>query len=258
MCMFQHEGWDDSSPTPLLVPAKPEVLKEIFSQARRVLTTDTVRWVVEKYGAGDYWRGFVDTFDEDRKKIGDGSEYYRTMMRKLSRAATKSAIPTVEQVVEKGPPKKAYVRQQLVQAIASSYMPNPFAPICVGSLVAVYLTDARCAALDLKGFAKFQPLIARVEQVLDADSFECIWLESQPARQKDGSVPNGMIDGYAGKWSVWYQEDEDGERQIPKSVLTSDDIYAKHFKFMPDSQVMCGPLQATLKKMLETFKSFAG
>lgn len=253
--LFQHEGWNDASPVPRLVDVKPEVLDEICKQAAKVLKVETVRCVIEKYGADEYWRKFPNEFLEDRRSIGDGSAYYRTLMRKLAKAATKSVVPTVAAPQEQGPLKKSCVRQKMAQYIPSSYLPDPFAPPVKDSLVAVLLTEARCMEMGLRGFAKYEPLIARVIRVVDSETFECIWLQSQPTKMKDGEVPNGLTDGYTGKWSVWLQPDDEGEEAPPKSIVKSDDIYASNFKLSPDTQAMCSALQTVLKKLLVEFKS---
>lgn len=230
---------------------KKEVLDEVKKQAGRVLKVDTVRCVMEKYGVANYWTNFAEKFEDDRRELGDGSVYFRTLMRKLLKAATRSVAPeTVEPVPETSQPKKACVQIALTKAIPASYMPNPFAAIKEGTLVAVHLTDARCAELGVTGFANFQPLIARVDRVLDSETFDCVWLKS--VKKKDAGA-HGTTDGYQGKWSVWSQLNNNDEEEIPKSVIKSSDIYAKHFQFMPDSQSMCGPLQAVLKKMLNIF-----
>lgn len=134
---------------------KKDVLAEVKKQAAKVLKVETVACVMEKYGAADYWRDFSENFENDRNAIGDGSVYFRTMMRKLSKAATKTAAPVAEPVLEKMPPKKACVQIALSRAIPASYMPNPFAPIKEGALVAVHLSDARCTELGLTGFTHF-------------------------------------------------------------------------------------------------------
>lgn len=205
--------------------------------------------VLDQYGARDYWKNFPDNFFGNRHLFGDGSQYFRVTMRKLVNACTKTPplpVQILDDIGQRRRDKDAFIKQKLSEAIPSSYMPSPYSQIKVGSLIAVHLTEERCGELGLVGFKDFQPLLARVCQVLDAENMECVWLVSQPL--KGPHCEDGLSDGYRGRWHDW---ESDGE--VFKTILKTDDCYARNFKLLPGSNRLCGPLAHVLKANLASF-----
>lgn len=243
---FQHEFPDDVKAAPVLAPVRMQPMADAKAAVGNLLKRKTVSTVLAERGVLGYWSAFIDDFFGDRSTYLDGSAYFRSVLRKLRRAATKTPQPPPGQP---GPAEKPYdpVRQRIKEEIPSSYMPSSV-PSQEGSLLAVYLTGDRVNELDLHGFKNFEPLIARVNRVLDSETFECSWLEAQPV--KGHEMANGMTDGYNGRWQEWTLENG----TIPLSVLKADDIYAANFKLMPATQKMCTSLKKILKRALSIFK----
>lgn len=218
------------------------------SAVANLLKRVTVRNVLEARGALGYWEKFGENFYGDRCLYGDGLAYFRSSMRKLLRAATKTAVlPAVDGCVI----EHAFtpVRLKIANAVPPSYMPSKVPPI-KKSLVAVYFTDERREELNLsEAFTEFEPLIACVERVIDSETFECSWLESQPCQGE--VLPDGMPDGYNGRWRHWDPLNDDDPST---TVIQLSDIYAANFKLYPGSQKMCGPLKSILKSALSVFK----
>lgn len=247
--LFQHE-WPNDTAAPVLAQAKIQPPLDARAAVGNLLKKDTVRKVLEERGVLDYWRDFPENFFGDRSVYGDGSTFFRSAVRKLRRAATRTPkpppAPAGAGVVKPYDP----VRQKIKNEIPSSYMPSSTPPQ-VKSLVAVYMTESRWNELGLNGFDHFEPLIARVRRVIDSETFECQWLASQPVHGE--AMENGLTDGYNGRWEPW--EEEDGT--VPLTILHSADIYAANFKLFPDSQKMCGSLKKILKRALNIFKGVA-
>lgn len=218
------------------------------SAAENLLKRETVRKVLEARGALGYWERFSDNFFGDRFRYGDGSAYFRSCIRKLKKAATKTPeLPPAEHFVV---PDFTPVRLKICDAIPHSYMPS-HTPPQVNSLVAVYLTDGRRAELNLSDeFMDFEPLIARVQRVVDDETFECSWMESQPV--KGEVLPDGLPQGYNGRWQDWSPPDE---HEPLTTVIKLSDMYAANFKLYPGSRKMCGPLKTILKAGLSVFKA---
>lgn len=210
-----------------------------------------VRDVLVNAGADKYWEEFMGTVLTDTEALGDGSRYFHTCMRKLIRASASlpkpPSLPVPDRVVEANRSKPS-VRQIINHGFPTSYMPHPSAPIKEGSLVAVYITEERCQELHLDGFHSFEPLIAKTIRVVPPNSYECVWLESQPGNEV---VPDGLVDGYKGRWQLWL--DDDGE-PAPSVVLNFSDIYAANFKLVPGTNRIPVPLKHVLKEALEVFK----
>lgn len=139
---------------------------------------------LEAHGHLEFWQKFVDNFLVEKKLYGDGSLFFRSSMRKLLKFATKTpgkvALPANFQ--SKTFKSDVHVRQKIRTAIPSSYMPNHFAPISEGSLVAVFMPEERCNVLGLEGFSDYESLVAKVLVVRDGDVYKCVWMESQPVR----------------------------------------------------------------------------
>lgn len=247
LLLFQHE-WTDDTATPCLAAPKIQPMLDAQSATDILLKRETVRQVLEARGVLEYWQRFPDNFYGDRGLYGDGSAYFRSCMRKLLKAATKTAeLPAA--VNNTDVPEFNPVRLKICDAIPSSYMPS-HTPPRVNSLVAVHLTDDRRAELNLSDeFMNFEPLIARVARVVDDETFECSWLESQPVRGE--VVPDGLPEGYNGRWQDWLPPDD----EEPMTVLNLSDIYAANFKLYPGSRKMCGPLKTILRAALSIFKA---
>lgn len=156
MVAFQHE-WTDLAAAPELAPVKMQPLTDAKAAVKSMLKRNTVRQVLEERGALAYWTQFVDNFFGDRYVYGDGSAYFRSVLRKLRRASTKTSKPPVEPAVAVKPFEP--VRQRIRDTIPSSYMPSSVPPQA-RSLVAVYLSENRVRELGLDGFRHFEPLIA--------------------------------------------------------------------------------------------------
>lgn len=219
---------------------------------RSLLSLKNVWDVLVAAGADDYWNSFLETILDDMRRLGDGSAYFKTCMRKLRRASAVLEQPApalpVADPVQKAKTNPA-VRQKLMESIPQSYMPHPTAPIRAGSLIAAYMSANRCKDLGLVGFEKYEPIIGKILQVLGPDAYECMWLESQSVRGV--ATVDGLPDGYNGKWQPWTLPN--GE-QGPPAVVCMDDIYAANFKFTPGNDRMCNALKSKLKEMLEIFK----
>lgn len=220
------------------------------SATENLLKRETVRNVLAARGALEYWSTFSDNFFGARHLFGDGSAFFRSCIRKLLKGATKTAeLQVLNEAVEIEPEFQP-VRLKICDAIPSSYMPSKTPPQ-VKSLVAVYLTSDRRDELGLSdSFSSFEPLIARVVRVIDDESFECSWLESQPV--KGEVLLDGLPDGYNGRWQEWFPPHEDDPST---TVIRMSDIYAANFKLFPGSHKMCGPLKATLKAALSAVKA---
>lgn len=249
---FQHEDWSARTPAaPSIAAFKPEALADMEKSVQNMFRLKNVREVLENAGAEKYWEEFRATVLSDTEALGNGSRYFQTCIRKLTRASAvlprPPSLPVADRVVEAHQSKPS-VRQKINQFFPTSYMPHPSAPIKEGSLLAVYLTEERRNELNLVGFHAFEPLIAKATRVLSPNSYECIWLESQRVNE---NVPDGLVDGYNGRWRPWVLED--GEPAAP-AVLKFDDIYAANFKLVPGSDRICFPLKSALKKALEVFK----
>lgn len=229
---------------------KTQPVLDAETATANLLKRDTVRKVLEARGVLGYWQNFCGNFYGNRNQYGDGSAYFRSCMRKLLKAATKTAeLPAVNAHVDVVPDFKP-VRLKICDAVPDSYMPSK-APPQAKSLVAVYFTDDRREELNLSGeFMDFEPLIARVQRVVDNETFECTWLESQPISGE--IVPDGLPDGYNGRWQDWSPAEDE---QIETTVIKLSDIYAANFKLYPGSRKMCGPLKTILKAGLRIFKT---
>lgn len=205
-----------------------------------------MRRVLDTFGVTEYWENFVGNFYAERSVFGDGSQLFRSMMRKLISGATQTAPPPV--VVEPGAlafDPDAHIRQKICESFPITFMPNLFVRPSAGSLVAVYMPKQRLCDLGLVGFKDFEPLVAVVREVIENDSFECSWMVSQPV--KGPALPDGLRIGYNGRWAVWLAEN--GE-PAPTVTLKLQDIYANDFKLSESTKKMPGPLKRVLKKLL--------
>lgn len=248
MDCFQHEGWTDDSLTPLLARTRTQPLLDANSAVTNLLRKPALRRVLDTFGVTEYWAGFVGNFYAERSAFGDGSQLFRSMMRKVIAGARQVAPPPAAVVAEPVLEMDAHIRQKILRAFPTSFMPNLFVRPSVGSLVAVHLTRQRLDELGLAGFRDYEPLVAVVRTVIDRDTYECNWMASQPT--KGPALSDGLKNGYNGRWSEW--EIEDG-MPTPSVLLTVNDIYATDIRLF-DSKIMCGPLKRILKRLLALAK----
>lgn len=176
---------------------------------------------------------------------------FSSSMRKLKRASTCVPPPPPPVPVDRPVPAKSrreFVQQQVQESFPTSYMPND-APVRVDSLLAVHLSLRRCEELGLKGFQKYEPLLAKVVRVVNDGHYECLFLESQPVRGQPHV--DGLSEGYRGRWDLWRLDDG----TVPSPVLLKeDDIYCSNFKLIPKSDILCNSLKLRLHKSLKAFK----
>lgn len=244
MLAFQDESWADDSPVPTLAPIVQETVDKILKATVGMLKKTTIVRVLQQAGAEEYWQDFHKNLLQDREALGDGARFYRAGFRKLHRAATKTPpVVSGAGVVRKEEPLP-FIRQKICAGLQSSFMPKDGIPIKAGSLVAVYLDDARCKELSLWEFRHYEPLIGKVRTVVDSTTFECAWLEAQAPRGQP--CVDGLTDGYAGRWTPWRLPS--GEL-APTTVLSIADTYASNFQLMPTDQ-LCMPLRAAIKQAL--------
>lgn len=209
-----------------------------------MLKKTTVVRVLQQAGAEQYWKDFHKNLLLDRVTLGDGARFYQAGFRKLLRAATRTPPAVSGEVARKEQPLP-FIRQKVCAGLQSSFMPKDEIPIKPGSLVAVYLDDARCQELSLMAFRHYEPLIGKVCNVVDSTTFVCSWLEAQAPR----GVPciDGLTDGYASRWCPWRLPS--GELG-PTTMLSIADTYASNFLLMPTTDQMCMPLRAAIKQAL--------
>lgn len=75
--LLQHEGWTDESATPLIAATKPEALDKMSKAVAKMLKLPTIRGVLDRAGADEYWSQFMDTVLTDKEALGDGSRLFR-------------------------------------------------------------------------------------------------------------------------------------------------------------------------------------
>lgn len=241
---FQHEGWTHDSPTPLLAATRTQPLVDAKAAVKNLLKRPALRRVLDTFGVTEYWQNFVTGFYGERSYFGNGSALFRSMMRKLIAGATQADVPAVAAEPSNYLEPDAYIRQKICEAYPTSFMPNYFKRPSVGSLVAVYLPKQRLLELELVGFRDYEPLIAVVRKVIEPDSFEINWMESQST--KGPPVDGGLLIGYNGRWTEWASEDGS---PAPTLTIKMHDIYANDFKLF-ESKKMSGPLKRVLKHLL--------